>query len=70
MANDIKEIPKRSCGRCKNWKRLNSDDMTAGEGHCQLKTDPLAYPIGYWPATLQRDHCMTGFVRAKEQAAA
>lgn len=66
----MSDLPKKCCGRCKNWKRLNPDDMTAGEGHCQLTIDPLAYPMGYWPATLQRDHCMTGFVRDKKLEAA
>lgn len=57
-------LPKRSCGRCANWTRSNPDDLTAPEGRCQRSENPGHWPTGYWPATLQRDGCRTGFKRA------
>lgn len=50
-------LPDRCCGRCSHFSRDNPDDLTAPEGRCDLPTDPIMWPLGYWPATLQKDVC-------------
>lgn len=50
-----KPLPSKCCARCKHWFRLNEDDPTAPEGHCELLKNPGHWPTGYWPHTLQRD---------------
>ena len=54
---ELKELPARCCGRCQHWTRGQPDDFTAPEGRCGLAGQPLHWPVGYWPATLQRDLC-------------
>lgn len=65
MQELIERLPKKSCGRCKRWMRKQPDDLTAPEGDCTLVTNPGHWPTGYWPHTLQRDSCGTGFLRAR-----
>lgn len=50
-------LPSQCCGRCSHWARLRPDDETAPEGRCGLPTEPVFWPFGCWPNTLQRDRC-------------
>lgn len=48
------------CRYCAHWSRLQPDDETAPEGKCDLPSDPGVWPF-YWPHTMQRDGCGSGF---------